>query len=549
MDKVSMETEKQTISKKRVLIAHIILQIFIYVLSFKTLNEYSLGAIEIISIFLILIYNFIIYTVILLNDKSSSTIYYYCAVTTIISFFIIFDINYLRLFKIVSTYLYVILMVLFVMLDVTMKIITQRISKNLFYKYIIIFLWTVGVSLGILNNRAYLIVSHITLSIISIYPILFILTNLKKINRYGRHLFPSIVLVAIINIIFLLSIFFIPSKSRSSNNHDIYLYFHVLEFILTYFILSSLNLFKYLRERRDKFNYKNIIYLILGYIYFFYSKDSFVINLFWIISFLIIFKEHQILEYYIKQTVNIKNLYNSEIQNTDVIQNMIYKNNMDIQIEKLYNEQVAEFLHNETLQDAIYIKKLLSDYYKIPEDDKIFEVIDKIINNTRGRISLYKPHINYEISISENYYNLIKSLKNRFNNDNILLDFTCDDKLFLSSPYDVVVYRMIHELVTNIFKHSKGEYSTIELSVEKNMIILNVINYGDYLDINFNNNDSLGLKIIERETERFNGTLNISSTLDLDSIDNKTVEENSTVNIKITLPIKGEITYEYFINR
>ena len=132
----------------------------------------------------------------------------------------------------------------------------------------------------------------------------------------------------------------------------------------------------------------------------------------------------------------------------------------------------------------------------------------------------------------------------------ILVDFVCDDKLFLSPPYDLVIYRMIHELVTNIFKHSKGEYSVIELEVNNNIIVLNVTNYGDYLENkHMLNTDSRGLKIIKRETDRFGGTFKINSFIDSDILIDKDILEDSIVNIKIEIPLKGAITYEHFIIR
>jgi glucose-6-phosphate-specific signal transduction histidine kinase len=228
-----------------------------------------------------------------------------------------------------------------------------------------------------------------------------------------------------------------------------------------------------------------------------------------------------------------------------MFKDMLEMNISDYKKEEIFKEQVADFLHDEILQDVIYIKKELQDNYGILENDKIFQIANKMINTTRGQISLYKPHINYEINLSENYYNLIQSLKRRFGNDSILIDFVCDDKLFLSPPYDLVIYRMIHELVTNIFKHSKGEFSIIELKIEEQMIILTVTNYGDYLcNENINNTESRGLKIIKREVDRFSGILDISSSMDAENM-----FDSSVVNIIIKIPIKGGKTYEHFINR
>ncbi|MBW4829511.1 MAG: hypothetical protein KZY61_01645 [Clostridiaceae bacterium] len=536
------------INRKTVLIIYIFVQMLLHFLAFKALNKYEHNIIEYLSIYLALIYSFIVYLVLLLNTRNKKMMYYYCISTIILSFFLITDLGYLKSSQI--RYNYIQIIVLFIMLDITLKILTQNIAKRLFYKYIVIVLWTIGIVLGLFKRDVYMLIYQITFLIVTIYPLIFLIYNYKRIKSYGNHLFPMFLIITLVNIIFI-SLGFLAAESQNGmNNYDFYIYLNLIELFLSYLILSALGFWELIKSKKYKMNWQILFgcIFIMGYIYC--GKENLELSIFSIFSFFVILKQSQLLDHYIKLVINKSNGMKNRLEVSNLFKNIIEKNISDFKKEELHKEQVADFLHDEILQDVIYIKKELLDSYKISVNDNIFKVANKMINTTRGQISLYKPHINYDISLAENYYNLIKSLKNRFGIDNILVDFVCDDKLFLSSPYDLVVYRMIHELVTNIFKHSKGEYSVVELEVDNNVINLSVINYGDYLENGFiMNTDNRGLKIIEREIDRFNGTLDINSSIDSDILVSEDKIDESIVNITIKIPIKGEMTYENFINR
>lgn len=551
MNKRPLKFLNITIERKTILTIYIFVQMLLHFLALKALNSRVYNIIEYLSILLALIYSFIIYLVILLNNKNSRMIHYYSISTVILSLFLIIDLSYLKHANI--NYEYVQIVVLFIILDITLNILTQNIDERLFYKYIIIALWSIGIIFGGLRTEVYILIYQITFFVIIIYPIIFLALNYKKIKNYGSHLLPMLILMITLNTIFLLWTFVIPQPHSGSYNYDLYIYLNLIEIILSYFVLLALGLLELLKDKENKINMPIIInsIFIIGYLYCIRdNSQDLMLIIFSLFSFLIILKESQLLDYYMKIENNRENDEQKALIFPSPFKDMVETSILDFKKEEIYKEQVADFLHDEILQDAIYIKKELRDNYKISIDDKIFKTVDRMINTTRGQISLYKPYINYNISLAENYYNLIQSLKKRFGNDNILIDFICDDKLFLSSPYDLVIYRMIHELITNIFKHSKGEFSIVELKVEGKVIFLTIINYGDYLVNNtISNTDSRGLKIIKREVDRFGGTLDISSSIEPEILTNKDIFDNSVVNIRIKIPIKGGMTYEHFINR
>lgn len=105
------------------------------------------------------------------------------------------------------------------------------------------------------------------------------------------------------------------------------------------------------------------------------------------------------------------------------------------------------------------------------------------------------------------------------------------------------MYRIISEFVVNIFKHSKGYYSLISLYNENNVIVLNIKNYGDFVDDEeLNNKYSVGLQLTEYEIYKLNGEFSIENKID--KLGNEKV-----VNICVKIPIERRLTYESFINR
>lgn len=552
MSRKSIKVFNGVVKRKTVLIVYIFIQMLLCFFAFRTVSKYEYNTTEHIFILLALSYSFIAYLVILLNNENKGMVYYYSASTLLLSFFIVVDLGYLK-YTDIRNYAYIQIMVLFIMLDITLNILAQNINKRIFYRYIILLLWILSVVFSTVKMNVYIFIYQITFLIISIYPITFLIYNYKNIKRYGRHLIPTFLLIISLNIIFLLLQFIMPQKGEGLYNYELYIYLNLIEIFLSYLILSSLKFWDLVRDKKSNITISmviNIIFIISALYYIKYNKTDLNLIIVSLLSFFIILKESQLLDHYIKLKSNRINSESNKLVLPGLLENILEISILEYKKEEIYKEQVADFLHDEILQDVIYIKKELEDNYKIPKDEKILKVTDKIINTTRGQMSLYKPYIDYEISLSENYYNLIQSLKRRFGNYNILIDFICDDKLFLSPPYDLIIYRMIYELVTNIFKHSKGDFSVVELMVENGVIFLIITNYGDYLkNENIRNTNNMGLKIIKREVDRFGGSLDINSSIDLNIVDNSDTFDESTVNIKIKIPIMGGITYEYFINR
>ena len=67
----------------------------------------------------------------------------------------------------------------------------------------------------------------------------------------------------------------------------------------------------------------------------------------------------------------------------------------------------------------------------------------------------------------ENYTMLIETVSAAFPGRKLRIRFNCPEDLFLVEPYDMLIFRIIRELLTNIYKHSDGDQAQISLSQKK----------------------------------------------------------------------------------
>lgn len=52
----------------------------------------------------------------------------------------------------------------------------------------------------------------------------------------------------------------------------------------------------------------------------------------------------------------------------------------------------------------------------------------------------------------------------------MLIDFYCDENIFLTAPYDEGVYRIVREVINNIYKHSGSGFASLSLSIKEDRI-------------------------------------------------------------------------------
>lgn len=220
-------------------------------------------------------------------------------------------------------------------------------------------------------------------------------------------------------------------------------------------------------------------------------------------------------------------------------------------LERLQHEEqlkidFSNFLHDNVLQDLLSIKNMTSKSYRPEVQDIIYETLNNLNTRIRKQMQDYHPVILKNLTIKENYQSLIESVSLLFPQRNILVAFKCSDTLFLVEPYDILIYRIIKELLTNVYKHSNGSHAWITLSLEKDIIKLSVsdngvanISFKTHLDtpkMHLDTTKHKGIISIKEQVKNLEGTINISDNIP------------HGICVQITIPMKGDGSYKYFVS-
>lgn len=225
--------------------------------------------------------------------------------------------------------------------------------------------------------------------------------------------------------------------------------------------------------------------------------------------------------------------------NKSAYEKFLYNNKLAKNLSENFERRSLSFLHDDILQDIILSKKFLEDEKNM---SKSLEIHKGLIKKIRLKINLIEPAFREGISHYEIYRDLINSLKEMYQDDK-LLEFYCDKNIFLPSPYDKVIYKFIHEMVTNFYKHSKGYFSELRLEIEGGIIFLTIKNFEDYLDEDFNKINHSGMSFMEETLNIYGGDLILKDKIEKD------LKDQAYVEFIIKLPIQEEIVNENFINR
>lgn len=207
--------------------------------------------------------------------------------------------------------------------------------------------------------------------------------------------------------------------------------------------------------------------------------------------------------------------------------------------EELLKTEFANFLHDDVLQDLLSVKNMTTKAHRPEVRDLIIETLDKLNIHIREQMQDYHPVILKTLTAKENYQNLIEDVSQTFPQRNIAVSFECSDALFLVEPYHLLIYRLLKELLTNVYKHSDGNRAWITLIQENSMIELWISDNGTAhadLLISADKEKHKGIVSAAEQVNNMDGTMEI-----LDSAP-------QGVCIHIRIPMKGEGSYQYFIS-
>jgi len=232
---------------------------------------------------------------------------------------------------------------------------------------------------------------------------------------------------------------------------------------------------------------------------------------------------------------------------------LIYRNNINdlekfnfytislkqIKREEEIKKEFSNYLHDDILQDLLSIKNMMKKSENEEVKKMIMQTLDNLNHSIRAQAQEYSPSMLKTLTIKDNFENLIVSIQNKYPTKKVDISFECDNQFFLVNPYDIILYRILKELVTNALKHSKSSKIEVKLINEKEIIKLFVKDEGVGIS-DFNKSDAKmhkGLLSIQDQLALIDGKMSVVSS-----------EEKGT-NISVCFPMKGEASYAHFINR
>lgn len=225
--------------------------------------------------------------------------------------------------------------------------------------------------------------------------------------------------------------------------------------------------------------------------------------------------------------------------------NMVMESNYNVALAQLQQEEklnleFADFLHDNILQDLLSLKNVMHKSARPDIQKMITETLDNMNTYIREQMQNYHPILLPNLTTKENYQNLLAYISQSFPGRNIHIIFDCPDSLFLVPPYDIFIYRLLKELVTNVYKHSTGENAWITLTQDNGMIVLCVKDNGNADADSLTSADPSkhhGLALSTDRVYNMDGTVKITNNFP------------HGICVCINLPMKGEASYQYFISR
>lgn len=232
----------------------------------------------------------------------------------------------------------------------------------------------------------------------------------------------------------------------------------------------------------------------------------------WLISYLI-FKnakrKHQIVEQERKleiQTIE-KELNKKELTTIDLM----------LSRQEKERQRLANNLHDNLGSTLATIKLNIQNLnnHQPENHPRVFESITTLINEAYQKVREIAHEKSSGVMAKEGLLPAVQKLARQFSSHKNLQisvqDFGLENRL--ENSLEIALYRIIQELVTNIFKHAEATESTISLTNhDSNLNIVVEDNGKGFESKSFALKDGMGLASIEKRVEHLGGTMEIDSS-------------------------------------
>lgn len=207
----------------------------------------------------------------------------------------------------------------------------------------------------------------------------------------------------------------------------------------------------------------------------------------------------------------IEKLRESQKENFALIQHTLT-------IQEDERQRLAQELHDELGQSLTAIKVMTATIAKANDlknqlvsqsSSSIIEVCDHLMKVVRSMMQQLHPLTLTELGLKEALHDLVDNWQTRA--PNLQIDFECDENLQLCpKSFNIHIFRIVQEGLTNIFRHSQASLATVELRVKQNQLLLEIQDDGVGCN-NENRKNGFGLLSMKDRVHSLNGELKIDS--------------------------------------
>ncbi len=209
----------------------------------------------------------------------------------------------------------------------------------------------------------------------------------------------------------------------------------------------------------------------------------------------------------------------------------------ELQREEELKAEFSGFLHDDVLQDLLAVRNMAGKANRPDVQALIVEALDGLNDRIRRRMQDEHPVFDKRLTARENYQMLLETVGRSFPRRRVDVSFACSDALFLVEPYPLLVYRLLRELLTNVYKHSDGNRAWVTLAQERGVIALCVSDDGTADASRLPLADEpghKGLASVREQVARVGGEVTFAN------------RAPHGLEISVSIPMRGDVSYPYF---
>lgn len=203
--------------------------------------------------------------------------------------------------------------------------------------------------------------------------------------------------------------------------------------------------------------------------------------------------------------------------------------------EEALKKEFSDYLHDAVLQDLLSVKNLTARADRPEIKALISDTLNQLNTSIRNEMQNYSPSLLRSMTLKENFEKLLESIAEAYPLKRLTVHLDCPGDFFLIEPYNRIVFRLIKELVNNAYKHADATEIHVRLRLKNHRIHLSVLDNG------------AGCTALPSDLFNHKGLSSVSETVTAAGGELRiTPNQPSGLLVSVLLPMKGDISYEYF---